>query len=107
MAYPVGVCIQLFTERIQNAEMKVPIATMSVAEKCSRLPTFFMPNNMTPRNPASRKNAVSTSYAMSGPTIGPARSENTDQLVPNWYDITMPDTTPIANVTAKILIQYR
>ena len=61
MAYPVGVCIQLFTLRIQNAEMKVPTATMSVAKKCRRLPTFCMPNSMTPRKPASRKNAVSTS----------------------------------------------
>ena len=61
MAYPVGVCIQLFTLRIQNAEMKVPTATMSVAKKCRRLPTFCMPNNMTPRKPASRKKAVSTS----------------------------------------------
>ena len=61
MAYPVGVCIQLLTLRIQNAEIMVPIATISVAKKCRRLPTFFMPNNITPRKPASRKNAVSTS----------------------------------------------
>jgi hypothetical protein len=43
---------------------------------------------------------------MSGPITGPARSENTAQLVPNWYDITMPDTTPMANATAKIFSQY-
>jgi hypothetical protein len=48
-------------DRIQKAEMKVPTATASVATKCSVLPTRFMPNSMTPRNPASRKNAVSTS----------------------------------------------
>ena len=61
MAKPVGVCIQLLALRIQNAEMKVPIATISVARKCSLGPTRFMPNSMTPRNPASRKNAVITS----------------------------------------------
>ena len=61
IAQPVGVCIQLFTERIQKAEMKVPIATIRVAVKCSPLPTLFMPNSITPRKPASRKKAVSTS----------------------------------------------
>ncbi len=52
---PAGVCIQLFTDKIQNAEMNVPTAAMRVAKKCNRLPTFCMPNNMTPRKPASRK----------------------------------------------------
>ena len=60
-AQPVGVCIQLFTDRIQKAERAVPTATMQVAAKCRPLPTRFMPNSMTPRNPASRKKAVSTS----------------------------------------------
>ena len=58
---PAGVCIQLFTDRIQVADMSVPNATMQVARKCSRGPTFFAPNNITPKNPASRKNAESTS----------------------------------------------
>ena len=61
IAQPVGVCIQLLTLRIQKAEMAVPIATMQVAAKCSPLPTRSMPNSMTPRKPASRKKAVSTS----------------------------------------------
>ena len=29
------------------------------------------------------------------------------QLVPNWNDITMPGTTPIAKVGAKILTHWR
>ena len=58
---PAGVCIQLLTLMIQKAEMKVPSATISVAAKCSPLPTFFIPNSITPRKPASRKKAVSTS----------------------------------------------
>ena len=37
---------------------------------------------------------------------GPALSENTAQLLPNWYDMTMPDTTPMAKTTAKIFSQY-
>lgn len=60
-AWPCGVCIQLFTARIQKAEKKVPAATITVAAKCSRRPTLFMPNSMMPRKPASRKNADSTS----------------------------------------------
>lgn len=84
ISYPVGVCIQLLTLRIQNAEMNVPSATIKVAVKCSLRPTLSIPNSMTPRKPASRKNAVSTSYAISGPITGPVLSEKTDQLVPNW-----------------------
>src|SRR5665213_331178 len=84
MANPAGVCIQLLTLIIQVAEISVPSATIVVAKKCNPLPTLVMPNNMTPRNPASRNNAVSTSYAISGPIIGPALFENADQLVPNW-----------------------
>ncbi len=61
MAQPVGVCIQLLTDRIQNADTNVPSATIRVAVKCRPLPTRFMPNSITPRKPASRKKAVSTS----------------------------------------------
>jgi hypothetical protein len=37
----------------------------------------------------------------------PATTEKRLQFVPNWYDSTTPDTTPIANDTAKILVQNR
>ncbi len=37
----------------------------------------------------------------------PTTTENWLQLVPNWYDSTMPDTTPMAKDTAKILVQKR
>ena len=37
----------------------------------------------------------------------PARSLSTDQLVPNWKLITMPDTTPMPNETAKIFSQKK
>jgi hypothetical protein len=58
-------------------------------------------------NPASTKNAVTTSIPSSGPWIGPAFAANTPQSSPNWNVITMPDTTPIANPTAKIRRQNR
>ena len=58
---PRGVCIQLFDARIQRRRNSVPVATMTVAKKCRPGPTLFQPNSMTPRKPASRKNAVSTS----------------------------------------------
>ena len=32
-------------------------------------------------------------------------SEKRLQLVPNWKGMTMPETTPMPNATAKILIQ--
>ncbi|MNH26028.1 hypothetical protein D3C79_860570 [compost metagenome] len=58
---PCGVCIQLLEARIQKVETSVPSATMTVAKKCRPRPTRFQPNSMTPRKPASRKNAVRTS----------------------------------------------
>ena len=61
IVWPVGVCIQELADRIQNAEIKVPVATIKVAKKCKRGPTRLSPNSMTPRKPASRKNAVITS----------------------------------------------
>ena len=61
MANPCGVCMKLFDARIQNVEINVPSATISVAKKCARGLTRSQPNSTMPRNPASRKNAVSTS----------------------------------------------
>ena len=58
---PSGVCIQLFAAMIHEVEIAVPSATMHVAKKCSFGPTRLSPNSMIPRNPASRKNAVSVS----------------------------------------------
>ena len=52
---------QLYTPAMLSELLKVPIATISVAVKWSFFPTLFMPNSMTPRKPASRKKAVSTS----------------------------------------------
>ena len=58
---PAGVCIQELAERIQNAEIAVPVATKIADMVCSQGGTRFQPNSMTPRNVASRKNAISTS----------------------------------------------
>ena len=84
ISWPCGVCIQLFDARIQVDEINVPTATAQVDTKCRPGPTFCMPKSITPRKPASRKNAVSTSYASSGPVTPPAKRENSLQLVPNW-----------------------
>src|SRR5665213_1064528 len=80
---PAGDCIQLLAEMIQKAEMRVPTATRQVAVKCRPGPTRFQPSSMTPRKLDSRKKAVSTSKAKSGPITGAAALENTLQLVPN------------------------
>ena len=68
---------------------------------CTQAGTRFMPNSMTPRNVASRKNAVSTSKPSSGPAMLPTLFMKPGQLVPNWNDMVMPVTTPIANVSAN------
>lgn len=87
--------------------ISVPTATVQVAKKCSFGPTLVQPNSMIPRNDASRKNAVSTSYPSSCPITLPTWVANTLQLVPNWYLITTPDTTPMPNDSAKIFTQNR
>ena len=80
---PCGVCIQLLEARIQVAEISVPSATMMVAKKCKVGPTLLQPNSATPRNPASRKKAVSTSYASSGPVTPPAKADTTSAAAAN------------------------
>ena len=61
ISWPAGVCIHEFSARIQNALSVVPKATKKVAIRCTRSLTLPWPNSITPRKPASRKNAVSTS----------------------------------------------
>ena len=80
---------------------------MQVAKKCTPRGTRCAPNNMMPRNVASRKNAVSTSYPSSGPSTLPAAADSALQFVPNSKLITRPETTPRPKDTAKILSQKR
>src|SRR3546814_1551416 len=62
---PVGVCIQLLTDSIQKAEMKVPIATAQVAAKCRPLPTLLMPNSMRSEEHTSElQSLMRISYAV-------------------------------------------
>lgn len=37
----------------------------------------------------------------------PALAINPLQLVPNWYERTMPDTTPMPNDSANMVVQNR
>ncbi len=60
-SWPAGVCIQLFADKIQNAEIAVPTATAIAEKTCSQGGTRRQPNSITPRKVASRKKAVSTS----------------------------------------------
>src|SRR5262245_24255793 len=92
-------------DKIQNADINVPPATAMAESVCSHGGTRFQPNSITPRNVASRKKATSTSKPIIGPMTFPTAAENRLQLMPNWYESTMPDTTPMAKDTAKILVQ--
>ena len=58
---PTGVCIHELSAMIQKADRVVPPATSTVASVWMRLETRRKPNNMMPRNAASRKKAVSIS----------------------------------------------
>src|ERR1700730_18843016 len=106
-SYAAGVCIQLFADRIQKADMSVPPATAIADNVCSQGGTRFQPNSITPRKVASRKKATRTSLPIIGPITLPRETENRLQLVPNSYERTMPDTTPIAKETANIFVQNR
>ena len=104
-ATPSGVCIQLFADMIHADESTVPSATMQVAKKCSFGPTRPSPKSMIPRNPPSRKKAVSTSYAINGPMTDPAIWENRENVSPNSNESTIPLTTPIPKLIAKMFTQ--
>ena len=69
--WPAGVCIHELSARIQNADTVVPKATRIEAMMCTQSGTRCMPKSITPRNVASRKNAVSTSNESSGPAMAP------------------------------------
>jgi hypothetical protein len=81
---PAGVCIQLLAERIQNEESSVPRATAQAARKWMPFGTRSRPNSRMPRNAASRKNAVTTSYWIKGPRTLPTVSDQRLQFVPSW-----------------------
>src|SRR4029077_14104798 len=106
-SWPAGVCIQLLAERIQNADVAVPNATIAAESISSHGGTRLQANSSTPRNVASRKKAVSTSSRIAGLITLPVTTEKLLQLVPTWYDSTMPDTSPMPNDTANILVQNR
>ena len=61
ISWPAGVCIQLLAERIQNADIAVPTATITAESTCSQRGTRLPPNSRMARKVASRKNALSTS----------------------------------------------
>ena len=75
MEKPFGVCIQLLATRIQKVDKSVPTATIRAAKKCTHGGTSLRPNSSTPRKPASRKNAVSPSYAINGARTSATMSE--------------------------------
>ena len=66
-----------------------------------------LPKRNSPTKADSRKNAKAPSIARVWAMMSPAYAEKAAQLVPNWNSSGMPVTTPITNVTAKILPQNR
>lgn len=71
MAKPYGVCIQPLETKIQKVETGAPGVTIQAVEKCSADGTLLQPNSIAPRNLASRKETVSTSYSGSGSVMLP------------------------------------
>ena len=61
ISWPAGVCIHELADRIQNAEVAVPMATITADSTCSQRGTRPPPNSRMARKLASRKNALSTS----------------------------------------------
>src|SRR5262249_34897544 len=58
---PAGVCIQLFADRIQKAEIAVPIATMASESQQSQAGQRLKPNSSTPMTLASSDNPYTLS----------------------------------------------
>ena len=72
---PTGFCIQAFATKIQNALRLLPIATSHVERRWNFGETLFQPKNITAKNVASRKNAISPSIAKGAPKISPTNQE--------------------------------
>ena len=92
---------------IQVVDRMVPSATRLVETIMTRSLTRPSPYSMIPMNPASRKNAVTTSMPMIGPMMGPVACANFPQLSPNSKVMTVPLTTPSAKPSAKMRFQNR
>jgi hypothetical protein len=99
---PAGVCIQELAAKIQKDERIVPKETRHVARKWISRRTLVQPKIMMPRNPASRKKAVSTSKARRGEKTLPLAAKS-------WLNSGQDDARncPIAKLMAKILTQKR
>ena len=104
---PAGVCIQEFAAMIQVEDRIVPIDTITDEANIVACRTRPSPYSRTPMNPASTKNAVTTSMPMIGPMTGPVFAAYPPQFRPISKVITIPATTPIANPTAKMRRQNR
>ena len=80
---------------------------MSDENQCTLCPNLSSPQRNSPTKADSRKKANAPSMARVWAMMSPAYAEKAAQLVPNWNSRGMPVTTPITNVTAKILPQNR
>jgi len=105
IAQPTGVCIHEFTLRIQKAENSVSTAAVSVATKCRPRPGLVATEQHHAEEARLEDEGGQRLVSHQRPITGPALSENTAQLVPNWQAITMPDTTLMRNTTATIGFQ--
>src|SRR5580698_7004941 len=106
-SYPVGCCIHASVAMMKNPDSQDPAKTRKAANQCAFGPIRFSPKTNTPRKLDSRKKENTPSMASVCPITPPAAREKRDQLVPNWNSMGMPVTTPMAKLTAKILVQKR
>ena len=90
-----------FAIRIHIALKWLPTQTITVEKKCAFLPTLFQPHRDIARNVDSIKKANTASIASGLPNTSPTKVEYIGQLVPNWNTITIPVTTPTANIIPK------
>jgi hypothetical protein len=104
---PAGVCIHELLAMIQTDDRTVPMETITVAANIVARPTRPSPYSRMPMNPASTKNAVTTSIPRIGPMMGPVCAAKMPQLSPSSKVTTMPATTPSAKPTAKMRRQKR
>jgi len=82
---------------IQNErEQRFPSPPSTLRRSGAQLGTSLRPNSRTPRNAASRKNAVRPFIAKQRRKhVGDRIRHSGSQLVPNWNGITTPVTTPM------------
>ena len=104
--WPCGVCIQEFAARIQNALIKRADRHQKRGDEVDAASDTLPAEQQDTEEPGFQEERRHHLVTQQRADHAPVLSEKRAQLVPNWYAMTTPETTPMPNVTANTRSQY-